>query len=59
MKLPFSGPFPGPFSESFSGESRLIHAGAETAPAGLIRLSVGIEPAADLITDIDYALEVL
>jgi len=32
---------------------------AETAPAGLIRLSVGIEPAADLITDIDYALEVL
>ena len=32
---------------------------AETAPAGLIRLSVGIEPAADLITDIDQALEVL
>ena len=32
---------------------------AETAPAGLIRLSVGVEPAADLITDIDEALEVL
>ena len=27
--------------------------------AGLIRLSVGIEPAADLITDIDQALGVL
>jgi cystathionine gamma-synthase len=32
---------------------------AETAPDGLIRLSVGVEPAADLITDIDHALEVL
>lgn len=32
---------------------------AETAPAGLIRLSVGVEPAADLLTDIDQALEVL
>jgi cystathionine beta-lyase/cystathionine gamma-synthase len=32
---------------------------AETAPAGLIRMSVGVEPAADLITDIDHALEVL
>ena len=32
---------------------------AETAPAGLIRLSAGVEPAADLITDIDQALEVL
>jgi cystathionine beta-lyase/cystathionine gamma-synthase len=32
---------------------------AETAPAGLIRLSVGVEPAGDLITDIDQALEVL
>ena len=32
---------------------------AETAPAGLIRLSVGVEPAADLLTDIDEALEVL
>jgi len=32
---------------------------AETAPAGLIRLSVGLEPAADLLTDIDQALEVL
>jgi cystathionine gamma-synthase len=32
---------------------------AETAPAGLIRLSVGVEPAADLITDIDQALGVL
>ena len=31
----------------------------ETAPASLIRLSVGVEPAADLITDIDQALEVL
>jgi cystathionine beta-lyase/cystathionine gamma-synthase len=28
----------------------------ETAPAALIRLSVGIEPPADLIADIDYAL---
>ena len=32
---------------------------AETAPPGLIRLSVGVEPAADLIADIDQALEVL
>ncbi|HEX6524225.1 MAG TPA: PLP-dependent transferase [Streptosporangiaceae bacterium] len=32
---------------------------SETAPEGLIRLSVGVEPAADLITDIDRALEVL
>jgi cystathionine gamma-synthase len=32
---------------------------AETAPPGLIRLSVGVEPVADLITDIDQALEVL
>jgi cystathionine beta-lyase/cystathionine gamma-synthase len=32
---------------------------AETAPASLIRLSVGVEPVADLITDIDQALEVL
>ena len=32
---------------------------AETAPPGLIRLSVGVEPATDLITDIDQALEVL
>jgi len=31
----------------------------ETAPAGLIRLSVGVEPAADLINDIDQALGVL
>ena len=31
----------------------------ETAPAGLIRLSVGVEPAADLITDIDAALDTL
>jgi cystathionine gamma-synthase len=31
----------------------------ETAPEGLIRLSVGIEPAADLITDIDEALETI
>jgi cystathionine beta-lyase/cystathionine gamma-synthase len=29
---------------------------AETAPATLIRLSVGIEPPADLIADIDHAL---
>ena len=28
----------------------------ETAPATLIRLSVGIEPAADLVADIDHAL---
>jgi cystathionine gamma-synthase len=32
---------------------------AETAPRGLIRLSVGVEPATDLIADIDQALEVL
>jgi cystathionine beta-lyase/cystathionine gamma-synthase len=32
---------------------------AETAPDGLIRLSAGIEVAADLIADIDTALEVL
>jgi cystathionine beta-lyase/cystathionine gamma-synthase len=32
---------------------------AETAPAGLIRLSVGVEPAADLIADIDSALGTL
>ncbi len=31
----------------------------ETAPPGLIRLSVGIEPAADLIADIDQALATL
>src|SRR5580704_7103975 len=31
---------------------------AETAPAGLIRLSVGVEPVADLIADIDQALGV-
>ena len=32
---------------------------SETAPAGLIRLSVGVEPAADLIADIDAALNTL
>jgi cystathionine gamma-synthase len=32
---------------------------AETAPPGLIRLSVGVELVADLIADIDQALEVL
>jgi cystathionine gamma-synthase len=31
----------------------------ETAPDGLIRLSVGVEPAADLIADIDQALRTL
>ena len=31
----------------------------ETAPEALIRLSVGVEPSADLITDIDQALETL
>jgi cystathionine beta-lyase/cystathionine gamma-synthase len=31
----------------------------ETAPGGLIRLSVGVEPAADLIADIDNALNTL
>jgi len=31
----------------------------ETAPEGLIRLSVGVEPAADLIADIDQALSAL
>ena len=30
----------------------------ETAPVGLIRMSVGVEPVADLLTDIDQALEV-
>ena len=32
---------------------------AETAPDGLIRLSVGVEPAADLMADIDQALQTL
>ena len=32
---------------------------AETAPDGLIRLSVGVEPAADIIADIDHALDTL
>jgi cystathionine gamma-synthase len=32
---------------------------SETAPAGLIRLSVGVEPAADLIADIDQALSAM
>jgi cystathionine beta-lyase/cystathionine gamma-synthase len=32
---------------------------SETAPGGLIRLSVGVEPAADLIADIDEALSTL
>jgi cystathionine beta-lyase/cystathionine gamma-synthase len=31
----------------------------ETAPAGLIRLSAGLEPAADLIADLDSALDTL
>jgi len=31
----------------------------ETAPEGLIRLSVGVEPAADLIADIDQALNTI
>ena len=31
----------------------------ETAPGGLVRLSVGVEPAADLIADIDHALNLL
>jgi cystathionine beta-lyase/cystathionine gamma-synthase len=31
----------------------------ETAPGGLIRLSAGVEPAADLIADIDHALDTL
>ena len=31
----------------------------ETAPAGLIRMSVGVEPVTDLITDLDHALGVL
>ena len=30
---------------------------AETAPEGLIRLSVGVEPVADVIADIEAALE--
>ena len=32
---------------------------SETAPGGLIRLSVGLEPVADLIADIDAALEAI
>jgi cystathionine gamma-synthase len=32
---------------------------AETAPPSLIRLSVGVEPAEDLISDIDAALATL
>jgi cystathionine gamma-synthase len=32
---------------------------AETAPESLIRLSVGVEPVTDLISDIDAALETL
>jgi cystathionine gamma-synthase len=32
---------------------------SESAPGGLIRLSVGVEPAADLIADIDEALSTL
>jgi cystathionine gamma-synthase len=39
-----------------SWERRARWAG-ETAPDGLIRLSVGVEPVADLIADIDAALE--
>jgi len=39
-----------------SGERRGRWAG-ETAPPSLIRLSVGIEPAADLIADLNQALE--
>jgi cystathionine beta-lyase/cystathionine gamma-synthase len=44
---------------------RAIRSGSVLRPrsasqaAGLIRLSVGVEPADDLITDIDQALEVL
>ena len=41
-----------------SWERRARWAG-ETAPDGLIRLSVGVEPAADLIADIDAALGTL
>jgi cystathionine beta-lyase/cystathionine gamma-synthase len=51
-------------SATFSAEARLIHAGtartpdqpAAPAPDGLIRLSVGIEPAADLIAGIGQVL---
>jgi cystathionine gamma-synthase len=32
---------------------------SETAPGGLIRLSVGVEPVVDLIADIDEALGAL
>jgi O-acetylhomoserine/O-acetylserine sulfhydrylase-like pyridoxal-dependent enzyme len=39
-----------------SAESRLIHAGTSRTES-LIRLSAGIEPAADLIADIDHSLE--
>ncbi len=37
-------------TDLFSAESRLIHAGTERVPG---------QPATDLITDIDQALEVL
>jgi cystathionine beta-lyase/cystathionine gamma-synthase len=58
------GGIPGPFEAwlALRGLKRLplrIARRSATAPAGLIRLSVGVEPAADLITDIDHALEVL
>ena len=55
-------------ADAFSAESRLwaetptnplLRVADLSRPAGLIRLSVGVEPAADLITDIDHALEVL
>jgi cystathionine beta-lyase/cystathionine gamma-synthase len=32
---------------------------SDTFSAALIRMSVGVEPAADLITDLDHALGVL
>ena len=54
---------PDPAATSFGGvestwERRARWPG-ETAPDGLIRLSVGVEPAADLIADIDGALRTL
>ena len=58
MAEPFSGPFPGPVSGPFSAESRLVHAGTERTP-GRPAAPPPAQPAADLITDIDHALEVL
>jgi hypothetical protein len=45
----------------FSAESRLIHAGTDRSPGRerIVLPQDGVEPAADLLADIDQALEVL